>query len=239
MSRYESATAAVPTSDARSIVILPQTPLGWAQLLIEHLDLDSTAYRHKPTVVTWAGVNGATEYASFADCSGFLNALLSQAYGLTREDFEAWLQTRRSLAKHYFDAIRGGNKFNRIRRIGELHPDDIIAIRYPNGVPGDNTGHVLLVVEPPTPRTAGRPVVPATTQWLVHVADSSRSGHGTQDTRRLSTGGFHAGAGAGFLRLYADADDKVVGYTWSGSSRSVFYDRTTRPLVVGRLRPAF
>lgn len=239
MSRYESAAAAVPTSDTLPVDAPPQTPLDWGQLLIRHLDLDNTAYRHKPTIVTWAGVNGATRYASFADCSGFLNALLGQAFGLTSDDFEAWLHTRRPLAKHYHAAIRARNRFSRIRGIAALQPGDIIAIRYPNGVPGDNTGHVLLVVEPPQPHVASKPEVPDTTQWLVHVMDSSRSGHGTRDTRRLSNGKFHAGAGAGFLRLYADAEDKIVGYTWSSATRSVFYDDTNRPLVVGRLRPAF
>lgn len=237
MSPRESSTATqpvVPPADAP-----PQTPLGWAQLLIEHLQFDNTAYRHKPTVVTWAGVNGATDYASFADCSGFLNALLRQAHGLTADDFDAWLQTRRPLARHYFDAIRARNKFSPLPRIAELQADDIIAIRYPNGVPGDNTGHVLLVVEPPKPHAASRPKISDTTQWLVHVADSSRSGHGTRDTRHLPNGKFRAGAGAGFLRLYADADDNVIGFAWSSAAGSAFYDATTRPLVVGRLRAEF
>ena len=238
MSPHESSTATMSPSAAPRPAE-PQTPLGWAQLLIQHLDLDNTAYRHKNTTVTWAGVRGATEYTSFADCSGFLNALLRQAFSLTSDDFDAWLQTRRPLAKHYFDAVHAKNKFSPVPRIGELQPDDIIAIRYPNGVPGDNTGHVLLVVERPTPHAISRPRIADTTQWLVHVADSSRSGHGTRDTRHLSTGGFHAGAGAGFLRLYANADDKIVGFAWSSAAGSAFYDNTTRPLVVGRLRPLF
>lgn len=213
----------------------PRTPLGWAQLLIQHLRLNNTDYRHTNTLVTWAGVNGATQYTSYTDCSGFLNALLTQTYGLTASGFDAWLHTRRPLAKDYYTAILAQNGFTRIRRITNLRPGDIIAIRYLNNAPGDNTGHIMLVAGAPQRRVPSQPQIPDTVQWSVQVIDSSTSGHGPTDTRRLSDGQFHRGAGEGILRLYADTQGTIVGYTWSEAASSVYFDATTRPLVVGRL----
>jgi hypothetical protein len=80
---------ATPTS--RQIFAAPiKSPLAWAQLMVQHVPLSNTAYEHRDTVVTWAGVNNASDYSSYADCSGFMNALLAQADGLSIDDFENW-----------------------------------------------------------------------------------------------------------------------------------------------------
>src|SRR5207302_1495068 len=98
-----------------------------------------------------------------------------------------------------------------------------------------NTGHVLLVAARPRPRTASRPLVKGTRQWEVSVIDQSSSGHGDSDTRRKASGGFSGGLGKGVFRLYSNADDEVVGWSWSTSPQSTPYTQAQRPLAIGRL----
>src|SRR5690348_2642056 len=92
-----------------SLALLAQTPakisreshLDWAKILVKELHPENTSYQHKSGYVKWKGQNGADDYESHTDCSGFINALLEQAYGLTRDDFEQWLGKRRPLAITY------------------------------------------------------------------------------------------------------------------------------------------
>jgi hypothetical protein len=209
------------------------TPLQWARTMVSNVAPDATSYQHKGGHVAWNGVNGATAYESHTDCSGFINALLEQSYGYDRKRFEAWLGKGRPLAITYHDAITSGNGFARISRAAAMAPGDIIAIRYPDG--SENTGHVLLVAAAPTRRIASHPFVAGLDQWDVEVIDSSESGHGKQDTRRLPDGKFRQGVGEGTMRLYTDHSGTIAGYSWSTFANSDFYDPQTRDIVVGRL----
>jgi hypothetical protein len=217
---------------ATSKAAADHTPLYWAELLARKVKPADTSYRHQDSVVTWRGVNGAEDYVSHTDCSGLINALLAQSYGLTREDFKRWLGKPRPFASTYHEAITAQNGFRRIERVGEIRPGDLIAIRYPDG--SENTGHIMIVAETPLPREASKPVVKDTEQWEARVIDSSRSGHGKTDTRRLDDGTFRQGVGSGALRLYADRRGSIVGYSWSDFGASEFYSQDERNLVVGR-----
>lgn len=231
---------AANVADARSIFAAPdRTPLAWAELLVKNVSLSSTDYQHQNNRVTWSGVNGATAYSSHADCSGLMNALLGQTYRLSPDDFEAWLGSRRPLAKNYFTAIESRTGFLPITSIVQVQPGALIVIRYLNNAPGDNTGHVLLVAATPSPRKATSPIVPGTQQWDALIIDSSKSGHGKHDTRRLPDGTYHEGVGQGTMRLYANQGGKIVGYAWSDLKESTYYDASTRPLVIGRIDPSF
>jgi hypothetical protein len=222
----QAATAAV--TQAKDL------PLQWARTMVADVAPDATSYQHKGGHVAWKGVDGATAYESHTDCSGFINALLAQSYGYDRKHFEAWLGKGRPLAITYHDAITSGNGFARITRVSAMAPGDIIAIRYPDG--SENTGHVLLVAATPTRRIASQPFVAGLDQWDVEVIDSSESGHGKQDTRRLPDGKFRQGVGEGTMRLYADRSGTIAGYSWSTFANSDFYDPQTRDVVVGRLQ---
>ena len=242
----QTATALSPTAIPEPSVPKPlfmsangETPLDLADRMVQHVSSSNTSYQHKDTLVTWAGLGGATQYVSYADCSGFVNALLAQAYGLTPDDFKKWLGTSRPLAKDYFAAVTARRGFTALSNIAQLQPGDLITIRYLNSAPGDNTGHLLLVVAAPQPHAASKPFLNGTTQWDVTIVDSSESGHGKDDTRRLADGSFHDGVGRGVMRLYANNAGAVVAYTWSDFADSELYDRTARPLAIGRLDPQF
>jgi len=207
--------------------------LDWAKILVKELRPENTSYQHKNGYVRWKGQNGADDYESHTDCSGFINAILEQAYSLTADDFEQWLGKRRPLAITYHTAIINQRGFKRIEVIREVKPGDLIAIKYPDG--SDNTGHNMIVAQTPQERKASKPEVEGTMQWEVDVIDSSESGHGKTDTRRKDDGTFGAGVGEGVFRLYTDGKGQIVGYTWSTFANSDYYDQTERQLVIGRL----
>ena len=214
-------------------VVASHTPLEWAQILVRNISLADTSYQHKQGVVTWAGVNGASRYVSQTDCSGFINMLLEQTYGLTTNDFERFFGTKRPLAKTYYDAVISQNKFKQIRLISDVQPGDFIVIKYPPD--NDNSGHIMLVAATPQKYPSSSPEIEGTEQWVITVIDSSESGHGTTDTRWQDNGTFHDGLGQGVFRIYTNDAGKSVGYTWSTFPNSEYYSQQERPLVIGRL----
>lgn len=211
-----------------------KTPLDWARVLVRELQPRDTSYQHHQDFVKWKGENGAEGYESRTDCSGFLNALLERAYGLTPDDFENLFGNRRPLAVEYFEAILQQKNFRQIKLERDVRPGDVIAIRYPPGT-NENTGSILLIAGLPERHKASKPEVEGTEQWELSVIDSSESGHGKTDTRHQPDGKFGQGVGQGILRLYTRPGGEIVGYTWSTFVISHYYDQTTRQLVIGRL----
>lgn len=207
--------------------------LDWAITLVKGLQTENTSYKHKNGYVKWKVEDGADDYESHTDCSGFLTALLEKAYGFTPDFFKQWLGRRRPLAKTYHEAIINQHGFKLIHSIADVEPGDIIAVRYPDGT--GSTGHIMVVSDIPQERKASGPKIKGTGQWEIAVIDSSESGHGNTDTRHREDGTYGAGAGEGILRLYTDRKGRVAGYTWSTFGNSEYYDQTVRSLVIGRL----
>ncbi len=214
-----------------------QRALYWAALLVKNTNAQNTAYRHQDLAVGWAGIGGAAGYQCFADCSGFINALLKQTYGWDDAYFKNWLGRKRPLAYHYFDAIVAGNQFDQIRSIDAVQPGDLIALKYSDrSEHEDNTGHCMLVVSAPQPCAEESVIEPATRQYAVTVIDCSKSPHGKSDTRWLPDGSEYAGLGEGVFRLYADKKAVIVAYSWSKGKPKPGFDPYGNAVVVGRLR---
>ena len=156
--------------------------------LVDRLDLHNTSYRHKDPQVTWQGT-----CQSHADCSGFLDALLTHSYGYDSDDFKRWFDSHRPSARRYHDAIAAQRGFREIRQLAEVQPGDILAIEVSPQArehrPRDAGGRAT------APHRALPPVATDTEQWAVPVIDSSHSGHGPTDSRhhrgattRITTG---------------------------------------------------
>jgi hypothetical protein len=207
--------------------------LVWARRLVAGVSPETNIYASRPTVVTWSGVNGATETRNRSVCSALVAHLFSQAYGYRAADYASWLGGRFPRAAGFHDAIAGGHGFDPVHRVEDVRPGDVLAIKYPPG--SHPTGHVLLAASRPEPRRATEPVVPGTMQYELTVIDSSHTGHGPTDTRHYAKGKFHSGVGEGLFRLYADPSGKIVGYSWSVTKASEFYAPSDRELVIGRL----
>ncbi|MEG4506144.1 hypothetical protein QUA81_21085 [Microcoleus sp. F6_B4] len=164
-----------------------------ALLLLEGLRWDNNNYQHGKPNVTWKGINGAADYVSKTDCSGFMSKLLQHSYGdyFTDERFKQWRKKSglgRPLAKDFHYAIVNQKDFIQIQEITQVQPGDIIAIKYLKKEDTDDnkedgnppTGHVMLVVEAPKKSS----LIEGKRQWEVKVIDQSRSGHGKYDSRR-------------------------------------------------------
>jgi hypothetical protein len=208
--------------------------LADAKELLHNVKPQNTSYRHKDTVVKWAGP--ASE--CHTDCSGLLDSLIHHSYPKFNDAaFKKWFGVKRPLAHHYYDTIAAQKGFTRISRIGDARPGDFIAIKYPPG--GANTGHTMLVSGNPKPHNISAPLVDGTTQWEIPIIDCSTSGHGKTDTRRKSDGAFHGGLGSGVFRIYTHKSGALAGYSWSVLSGSEYHDSKSRPIVIGRLDPKF
>ncbi len=211
----------------------------WAEFLVENVKPADTDYQHSNGVVTWAGEHGAEKFESRTDCSGFLIALLTQTYELGKEDFAKWLGKTRPLAVSFFNNIASQRGFSSVDSISQVQIGDIIAIKYVNSAPGDNTGHIMLVASLPQNRVSTKPLVAGFEQWELIIIDSSSTGHGKTDTRHKQGDNFNEGAGKGKLRLYTQTDGKIVGYSWSVEASSEYYDKAIRPMLIGRIDPNF
>lgn len=222
--------------DAHAFQLGQRSPLEWAEELVANIQPEDTDYQHKHGTVNWKGIDGSGKYESHTDCSGLLNHLLAQSYGLKQGDLEVWLGVRRPLAITYHDAIESKNGFARIEHVADVRPGDVIAIKYPPDA--DNSGHIMIVAEQPRRRQATGTIVDGTEQWEITVIDSSESGHGKTDTRRTADGTFGQGVGKGVFRLYTDARGNLIGYAWSTFANSDYHGQDDRHLVVGRLKVA-
>ncbi len=239
-SHRSAPTAQEPTPPAHARP-LPQAPattpdrhVATAEKLVAGLDLANTSYEHGHGTVSWTA-----PLASHTDCSGFIDHLLMHEDGYTADDFQRWFGKARPTAASYHDAVVAEKGFTQVRTVGDVRPGDLIAIKYLKRK--DNTGHVMLVVEPPKRIPAAQPIVAGTEQWSVTVIDSSESGHGTTDTRhKKGEGGRdHDGLGRGVFRIYSDAQGNVAGFSWSTLKASHFVPPEDEVLALGRFKPGF
>ncbi|MCC6552033.1 MAG: hypothetical protein IT372_03295 [Polyangiaceae bacterium] len=228
-----SFAAAVLTALPAAALPIGGDHLDWAEDLVNNVTPEHNAYGTSPSYVHWAGVAGATQYENRTLCTQFLTIVLKQAHGYTDTEFRDWFGSTSPNSAMYHDTIVAEDGFLRITAAPDIDAGDIIAIKYPAG--SSVTGHVAIARGPAEARTATAPLVAGTTQYALPVVDSSSTGHGPTDTRLLANGQWHPGAGFGVMRLYADANGQIVGYTWSTSTGSYYYDLSTRHIVVGRL----
>lgn len=213
------------------------TPCYWADLLIQNVSEANNIYStlNSGDLVSWAGVNGALTYNCKTDCSGLIKNLLKQTYGYTDTYFKSWTGLTNPFASTFYNEIKAKDHFSQVSTVTSIIRGDIIAIKYPST--STNTGHIMLVASAPILRTSTSPLISSTKQYEVSVLDASSSGHGSFDTRYISTGNFNDGIGRGIFRLYANSKGAIVGYSWSTYSTSDYYSQSARPLIVGRLIP--
>lgn len=115
------------------------------------------------------------------DCSGFVQWVLKQSHPVASRWAGSGL-SHRPLARDYYSRIaaiqpdRPRFGWQRVARVADIAPGDVIAWVKPKEIKSVNTGHVVFAVLPPVPLAD----VPNT--YLVRVADSTRLWH-ADDTR--------------------------------------------------------
>jgi hypothetical protein len=208
--------------------------LAWGQKLVAEALPQNNAYGSSPSYIHFKGIDGYAVTENRTVCATFVTALYQRAYGWNGTTFQTWMGSTSPNAALYHDTIAAGTGFWVVSKVTDILPGDVIAVKYPAG--SDSSGHAMLAETVPVVRTASSPLVNGTTQYEVTVLDSSESGHGPTDTRLHSNGTWGNGAGRGVLRLYADSQGLITGYTWSTYSNSAYYAQNVRNLVVGRLK---
>lgn len=113
--------------------------------------------------------------------------------------------------------------WQRIARVAEARPGDVLAWQRPRWFPSNNTGHVAFVVEAPRPHDLG---------VLVRIIDSTRYAH-QDDTRDTEHG--QSGFGSGTLLVATNPlTGAGVGYGWFGAMTHPDWIIPT-PVVIGRV----
>jgi hypothetical protein len=214
--------------------------LAWAESLVATIAPANNTYG-SPTSVLWKGVDGATS-SNNSVCATFLTTLLKRAYNLTNANLKSWTGSTSPSAELYHELVRTENGFTRIDAVDDLQLGDIIAIDYRDG--SSSTGHVAVASSLPVDQGIVMVNDVPMQRYDVSVIDSSKSYHGTSDTRWLKKDGTKAdeGVGEGLMRIYADpVTGAVPGHSWSDSSGSVIHvqpalDPATggRHLLIGR-----
>jgi hypothetical protein len=210
-----------------------------AVALLSAIDPSDTNYQHKESIVHFPGDAGSDHAECRTDCSGLLDAVLERAYHLSPAQLSDWLDAKRPLATHYHAAIAAEHGFERIATLQDVRPGDILAVKFPPGTKGGDTGHVMIVAGTPHERTATVPLEGKTVQWEIPVIDESKHCHGTTDTRHRPDHTSADGLGRGVLRVYTDRQGHVAGYSWSIEKVSKFEVQSDRNMVIGRVDPAF
>jgi len=207
--------------------------LYWAQKLQQNINPQNTSYQHKDNSVSWGDDGNSPQ--CFADCSGFINALIAKTFSWKEDNFKTEWGHKRMFAHHYYDAIVSGSHFRQIKNINGVLPGDIIALQYADrSEHEDNTGHVMLIAALPRPHRPSKVIEPNTQQYEVEVIDCSKSPHGKSDSRFNSNGGEYSGLGTGNFRLYTDEQGNITGYSWSNGNPKESFNPFENPVVVGR-----
>jgi hypothetical protein len=163
----------------------------------------------------------------FFDCSGMASWILRRSAPRALETVGR-PNGRRPLARHFYRTIAriapGATRgpWQRLSRIAEAAPGDVLAWIRPDWFPSKSTGHVAFVLE--RPRTNPGPVP----GLIFRIADASKFRH-ENDTRRKGETGF----GIGTLLVPTDSRGRALGYGWIGSETPSDWVVPT-DLVIGR-----
>lgn len=160
-----------------------------------------TRYQHTTTVDESSG-------SYFYDCSGLLDYALGRA---RPADLTPIPHTKvRPLAADIEGYLHRGltgpiEGWQALARVDALSPGDVVAWQATEDSTTGDTGHVMVVLDPPALNSA------RTTEWLVRVADSTISPHAL-DSRHPGT----TGLGTGTIGLLVDDSGAPAAFYWRG-----------------------
>jgi hypothetical protein len=220
--------------------------LALARELVQNIQPEDNQYVLGGETISFPGDAGSSRYAMKADCSGFALALFARSGYSIRAQMRFLIETptrKRPRAEDFVLSIEDGRGFKRILDVAEVRPGDVYAhamLSKEDQVETGTTGHVMIVDTAPRRIAPQPPIVPGTEQYALEVIDSNEEMLGSDDTRVAH--GSKPGLGRGTIRMYADADGRLVG--WARTFRkAIFYSydprfksdsRKARKAAVGR-----
>ena len=200
--------------------LLPRQLASQAESIVNNLE--QTDYQHRESIDVDNGIYDC-------DCNGFVGFVLKgvapEHYAMVPKETN---QPRPRAFKYYtfFAELNTGSPkgWSRIDSLREARRGDIMAWRFPEIEPGENTGHVLFVAERPRMLDSG--------DFAVRVYDSAAVPH-FDDTRGDGEGQFPTGVGSGFINFQVDARGAPIAFQF-GPSDPTF---RTFPIAIGRVEP--
>lgn len=266
LSRRSSGGVAVAVGASRTSTALAHAPrphrtstphLLEAEHLIGYLSLPTcplgnNTYKepYQPNVVRWGSPGDATGWVNQSQCASFQTAVLRRAHRwATPKFFRTHFGTASPFARDYREvfAERDVPHFERVAKVADLRPGDLIAVDYRNDS-DTNTGHVVMVRSVKGVYTAPRARLnfPGETQYAVEVADCTSEPHGVHglgdyfrypDNRIFNATAATDGAGYGHMMFYAsDATGEFSRYRWSVNTSSAgTYTTAERPISAARI----
>jgi hypothetical protein len=182
--------------------------------------LVETRYQYDEAIDAEAGIYDC-------DCNSFVGFILADLAPLHYDlvPCEAGRPRPRAFEYHDFfvslppDASEG---WERIERLVDARPGDIIAWRFPTLEADHDTGHVMIVAAAAIDLDGGI--------LSVRVHDSADQAH-FDDTRGPCAGPWPAGVGTGSIRFTVDDDGKPLAFLFAPPATAAF---ATLPIAIGR-----
>ena len=182
-----------------------------------------------PSAVAWGTPDDLPSWIARARCSSFLTWVLRHTYGWADDAyFSQYFDDRIPEAadyRHAFTDGTAGPHFQRIRKVTDLLPGDLIAVDY-QGQSDTSTGHIVMVRSVKGVFT-GVADFAGETQYAVEVVDCTADPHGVYaltnypkypDTRMVSLEKDEQfeGVGIGHMMFYAsNSTGEFSRYRWS------------------------
>ncbi len=184
-------------------------------------NVKTTEYAHQTVVDEQAG-------SYKLDCSGLVCLALKKAAPEALKAVPRTGTEKRSFAHDFYECFStapaaaqapADATWVKVERLADARPGDVIAWKNENYQPGENTGHVMIVME--APAADGEGVL------RVVVIDSSAHGHGG-DTRRKG----ESGVGRGTLWFPVGSAGEPVGVRFTSRTGTL----NPKTISIGRLR---
>jgi hypothetical protein len=204
----------------------------------------------EPNVVTWGSPGDAATWFNQSQCASFQTAVLRRTYPwATSRFFGRHFGVASPFARDYQAAFAADAvpNFQRVTRVADLRPGDLVAVDYRNDQ-DTNTGHIVMVrsVRGTYVAPSSSLNFPGETQYAVEVADCTSEPHGVYgvgnyaafpDNRIFNATAETTGAGYGHMMFYAsDATGEFTRYRWSvNTSSSGTYTVAQRPVSAARI----
>jgi len=183
---------------------------------------ENNEYSNAQAFVRMPGEKGAADYIVHTDCTGFVESMLRRTRSGVLEQMQSMKFKTRHSIYDYHPSIEKGEAFERITKVTDLKPGDVVAWLYVNMKGHTLAGHILFIDETPVKVTSRWPFAWSSTQYDVRIIDTSQEAKSRDDTRfvadselreeneaRGKGGGTKAspnfkGVGRGTIRFYAD-----------------------------------
>ena len=210
-------------------------------------DENNVYLKDSAATLAWGRPDDLPSWIARARCASFVTGVLKHTYGWATDDyFLQYFQEKGPEAADYCTAFTNGTagpRFQRIRKVADLLPGDLIAVDYAHS-DEENTGHIVMVREVKGVFT-GNTTFSGETQYAVEIVDCTSDPHGMYskpsyapypDTRMVDDVHNHQGVGIGHMMFYADdTTGEFSRYRWSVNSSKAYRTLDERPVAAARL----